>query len=305
MAIADAWWERKPKIVEFVNKHLTVEGARIFTPEHTYFADHFPRWFGNGIGNCPVIEPRAYMIGNMYVEEVDDPTIHDTHHGSMVIRRGLGMTREQVLNHVPSIPMRMGVQYWDNVSRTRPYGELAARKKWESLGLDPKYPCTGKQRMPPIPAKVDMPTRRCALSPSTPRPGKKVGVCSRRCARASAFFVSSTIITLSAPSQLGKDRNRRQKIMDAIFVGTLDGVFKVARSNGDWRVASKDLPGMEVRTLRSRRFRRTRRAAMDRPMVPLLRREADQRLNARLRQTHDRESSNVLVSPGEIDLVKM
>ena len=33
-AIADAWWERKPKIVEFVNKHLTVEGARIFTPAH-------------------------------------------------------------------------------------------------------------------------------------------------------------------------------------------------------------------------------------------------------------------------------
>ena len=61
-AIADAWWKRKPKIVEFVNKHLTVEGARIFTPEHTYFADHFPRWFGNVIGNCPVLEPHAYMI---------------------------------------------------------------------------------------------------------------------------------------------------------------------------------------------------------------------------------------------------
>jgi len=163
-AIADAWWERKPKIVEFVNKHLTVEGARIFTPEHTYFADHFPRWFGNVIGNCPVIEPRAYMIGNMYVEEVDDPTIHDTHHGSMVtFGEGLGMTREQVLHHVPSIPMRMGIHYWDNISRTRPwlegfaavgsleltnhgelasrYGEIAlnSRKKWEPLGLDSKY----------------------------------------------------------------------------------------------------------------------------------------------------------------------
>ena len=149
----------KPKIVEFVNKHLTVEGARIFTPEHTYFAEHFPRWFGNVIGNCPEIEPRAYMIGNMYVEEVDDPTIHDTHHGSMVtFGEGLGMTREQVLNHVPSIPMRMGIHYWDNISRTRPwlegfaavgsleltnhgelasrYGEIAlnARKKWEPLG---------------------------------------------------------------------------------------------------------------------------------------------------------------------------
>lgn len=30
-----------------------------------------------------VLEPRAYMISNMYVEEVDDPTIHDTHLGSM------------------------------------------------------------------------------------------------------------------------------------------------------------------------------------------------------------------------------
>jgi hypothetical protein len=63
------------------------------------------------------------------------------------------------------------------------------------------------------------------------------------------FFDSSTIISPSAPSQLGKDSNRREKITDAIFVGTLDGVFKVARSNGDWRVASKDLLGMEVKVL--------------------------------------------------------
>jgi pyrroloquinoline quinone (PQQ) biosynthesis protein C len=163
-AIADAWWERSPKIVEFVNKHLTVEGARIFTPEHTYFAAHFPRWFGNVIANCPVIEPRAYMIDNMYVEEVDDPTIHDTHHGSIVtFGEGVGLSREEVLNHEPSIPMRMGIHYWDNVSRTRPWlegfaaigaleltnhGELAARyrevplnsrKKWEPLRLSPKY----------------------------------------------------------------------------------------------------------------------------------------------------------------------
>ena len=162
--IANAWWEKSPKIVQFVNKHLSIEGAKIFTPEHTYFAAHFPRWFGNVIGNCPVLEARAYMIGNMYVEEVDDPTIHDTHHGSMVtFGEGLGMSREEVLNHVPSIPMRMGIHYWDNISRTRPWlegfaavgaleltnhGELAARygeialnsrKKWDPLGLDAKY----------------------------------------------------------------------------------------------------------------------------------------------------------------------
>jgi len=116
------------------------------------------------IGNCPVVEARAYMISYMYVEKVDDPTIHDTHHGSMVTSgEGLGMSREEVLNHIPSIPMRMGILYWDNISRTRPWlegfaavvaleltnhGELAAcygeiplnsRKKWEPLGLNAKY----------------------------------------------------------------------------------------------------------------------------------------------------------------------
>jgi len=42
---------------------------------------------------------------------------------------GLGMTREQVLNHVPSIPMRMGIQYWDNVSRTRPWLQRVRGRK--------------------------------------------------------------------------------------------------------------------------------------------------------------------------------
>jgi hypothetical protein len=151
------------------------------------------------------------------------------------------------------------------------YGEVAlnARKKWEPPGprsqVSRALGSSGCRR-----SRRRWTCRRDAAHYHQVRQDrrKKVGVCSRRCARASAFFVSSTIISLSAPSQLGKDRNRRQKIMDAIFVGTLDGIFKVARSNGDWRVASKDLPGMEVRTLRSRRFRRTRRAAIDRPMVP-------------------------------------
>ena len=38
--------------------------------------------------------------------------------------------------------------------------------------------------------------------------------------------------------------------MEAIFVGTLDGVFKVTRTAGSgWQVAAKDLPGMEVNVL--------------------------------------------------------
>ena len=34
--------------------------------------------------------------------------------------------------------------------------------------------------------------------------------------------------------------------MEAIFVGTLDGIFKVLAGNGGWQIASKELAGMEV-----------------------------------------------------------
>jgi photosystem II stability/assembly factor-like uncharacterized protein len=45
--------------------------------------------------------------------------------------------------------------------------------------------------------------------------------------------------------------------MEAIFVGTLDGVFKVTRTPGNgWHVASKDLAGMEVNVLAIRPDRR-------------------------------------------------
>ncbi len=40
---AESWWEAKPKIIEFVNHHLTREGARIFTPEHTISRRIFAR----------------------------------------------------------------------------------------------------------------------------------------------------------------------------------------------------------------------------------------------------------------------
>jgi photosystem II stability/assembly factor-like uncharacterized protein len=45
--------------------------------------------------------------------------------------------------------------------------------------------------------------------------------------------------------------------MEAIFVGTLDGVFKVTRwPREGWQVASKDLPGMEVNVLALRSDKR-------------------------------------------------
>ena len=38
--------------------------------------------------------------------------------------------------------------------------------------------------------------------------------------------------------------------MEAIFVGTLDGIFKVTRSSAhDWRVAGQQLAGLEVSVL--------------------------------------------------------
>lgn len=162
-AVAGAWWEKSPRMMEFVNRHLNREGAKIFAKEHTFFAAHFPRWFGNIIGNCPHLEVRRYMISNMYVEEVKDPTIDDTHYESMVkFGEGLGLRRDEILNYVPSVPMQMAVHYWENMSRTRPWlegfaaiggleltnhGELAARygqsplnslKNWAPLGLERK-----------------------------------------------------------------------------------------------------------------------------------------------------------------------
>lgn len=52
-AVAGAWWEKSPRMMEFLNHHLNREGAKIFAKEHTFFAAHFPRWFGNIIGSCP------------------------------------------------------------------------------------------------------------------------------------------------------------------------------------------------------------------------------------------------------------
>ena len=66
--------------LEFLTKHLSIEGAKVWLLEHAVFADHFPRWFGNVVARCPHIEARRYMIENMYVEEVEDPTVKEGHY---------------------------------------------------------------------------------------------------------------------------------------------------------------------------------------------------------------------------------
>jgi hypothetical protein len=44
--------------------------------------------------------------------------------------------------------------------------------------------------------------------------------------------------------------------MEAIMVGTLDGVFKVTRSNGNWQIAAQSLNGMEANALAAHPRRR-------------------------------------------------
>ncbi|NIO08559.1 MAG: hypothetical protein GTO40_11355, partial [Deltaproteobacteria bacterium] len=34
--------------------------------------------------------------------------------------------------------------------------------------------------------------------------------------------------------------------MKALFIGTLDGIFKVVRANGNWKIESKQLDGAEI-----------------------------------------------------------
>lgn len=162
--VGKVWWENNNVMMDFLHKHMSRAGARIFAREHCVFAAHFPQWFGNIIGNCPHLAVRRYMIGNMHVEEVNDPTIEDGHYESMVkFAIGLGFSRDEVLNYEPSISMQMALAYWDHVSRTKPWIEafgaigglelqnhagLAARygekplvmaEYWRPLALDEKY----------------------------------------------------------------------------------------------------------------------------------------------------------------------
>ena len=81
--IADAWWERSRR--SWNSSTITYHGGCADFHTGTYL---FRRTFSSLVRQrhrqLPGSGPRSYMIGNIYVEEVDDPTIHDTHHGSMV-----------------------------------------------------------------------------------------------------------------------------------------------------------------------------------------------------------------------------
>ncbi|MEE8519630.1 MAG: iron-containing redox enzyme family protein [Dehalococcoidia bacterium] len=143
----------------YLKHHLTLEGTRVFALEHCVFANHFPRWFGNIVGNCPFIDARQYMIENMYVEEVTDPTIEIGHYESMVdFTVALGLERDFVYGYRGKPYTKMALAYWDSSSRGKPWLEAFAavggleaargpsvkalgpvtphnRKSWEPLNL--------------------------------------------------------------------------------------------------------------------------------------------------------------------------
>jgi pyrroloquinoline quinone (PQQ) biosynthesis protein C len=101
------------------------------------------------------------MIENMFIEEVKDPTIDAGHNESMwMFAKALGASEADIRDYEPLIVTTMALNYFDHVSRTRPWLEafaaiallemltnapLAARyghipgnssKPWEKLGLD-------------------------------------------------------------------------------------------------------------------------------------------------------------------------
>jgi pyrroloquinoline quinone (PQQ) biosynthesis protein C len=125
--IWDNRWKNPHALQIWVENYLDRAGAAVFALEHCVFADHFPRWFGSIIGNCPHLRARQYMIDNMYVEEVVDPTITTGHYESLVdFAVALGHERDAVYNHRGQIYTRMAMAYWERASRGWPWLEAFA-----------------------------------------------------------------------------------------------------------------------------------------------------------------------------------
>lgn len=107
------YWE------EYRTKHLTREGARVYALEHCVFAAQFPRWLANIAGNCPHLDVRKYLIENMFVEEVHDPTVTTGHYESLVdFTVALGIDRQFVYGYTGAPITKMRIVYCDWVSRT-------------------------------------------------------------------------------------------------------------------------------------------------------------------------------------------
>ncbi|MDX1483029.1 MAG: iron-containing redox enzyme family protein [Alphaproteobacteria bacterium] len=120
-------WDTPTILEDFLRNHLTREGALVYGLEHCVFAANFPRWLANITGNCPHLEVRKYLIENMFVEEVKDPTIPTGHYESLVdFVDELGAEREFVLAYTGAPVTKMRIAYCDWVSRTKPWLEAFA-----------------------------------------------------------------------------------------------------------------------------------------------------------------------------------
>ena len=120
-------WGRPNYLEEYRKGTITREGALVYAMEHSVFAANFPRWLANIAGNCPHLEVRKYLIENMYVEEVKDPTIPTSHYESLVdFAVAVGGDRDFIHKYKGAPVTIMRVSYCDWVSRTRPWLEAFA-----------------------------------------------------------------------------------------------------------------------------------------------------------------------------------
>jgi pyrroloquinoline quinone (PQQ) biosynthesis protein C len=122
--IWDNRWKMPSAYEVFTRNHMCRDGAAVYALEHCVFAAHFPRWFGSVVANCPHLKARRYMIENMYVEEVNDPTISNGHYESLVdFAVALGHAREAVYAYKGKIYTRLAIAYWDRATRAWPWLE--------------------------------------------------------------------------------------------------------------------------------------------------------------------------------------
>ncbi len=117
-------WKNHTAYETFIKHHMCIEGAKVYAMEHAVFANHFPRWFGSMVANCPHLKARQYMIENMYVEEVTDPEVENGHYESLVdYGVALGLEREAIYDYKGAIYTRICIAYWDRATRSWPWTE--------------------------------------------------------------------------------------------------------------------------------------------------------------------------------------
>ena len=120
-------WKNHTAYETFIQHHMCIEGAKVYALEHSVFANHFPRWFGTMVANCPSLSARAYMIENMYVEEVTDPEVENGHYDSLVdFGVALGLDRDFIYNYKGRIYTKLVLAYWERATRAWPWLEAFA-----------------------------------------------------------------------------------------------------------------------------------------------------------------------------------